>query len=150
MPQLIDCFCKFGGVGLTLGFIVAALLVAKSAQVRELSKLSLAPGIFNVNEPMIFGLPIVYNPIMLIPFICAPLVAVILPYGAMVIGFLPAFGAMQVPWTTPPIISGFLLGGWQGVVIQVLIFAASIAIWFPFVKMQDKICLKQEQDAAAE
>lgn len=52
--------------------------------------------------------------------------------------------------TTPPIISGFLLGGWQGVVIQVLIFAASIAIWFPFVKMQDKICLKQEQDAAAE
>ena len=49
-----------------------------------------------------------------------------------------------------PIISGFLLGGWQGVVIQVLIFAASIAIWFPFVKMQDKICLKQEQDAAAE
>ena len=114
-------------------------------QVRELSKLSLAPGIFNVNEPMIFGLPIVYNPIMLIPFICAPLVAVILTYGAMVIGFLPAFGAMQVPWTTPPIISGFLLGGWQGVVIQVLIFAASIAIWFPFVKMQDKICLKQEQ-----
>lgn len=150
VPQLIDCFCKFGGVGLTLGFIVAALLVAKSAQVRELSKLSLAPGIFNVNEPMIFGLPIVYNPIMLIPFICAPLVAVILTYGAMVIGFLPAFGAMQVPWTTPPIISGFLLGGWQGVVIQVLIFAASIAIWFPFVKMQDKICLKQEQDAAAE
>ena len=72
VPQLIDCFCKFGGVGLTLGFIVAALLVAKSAQVRELSKLSLAPGIFNVNEPMIFGLPIVYNPIMLIPFICAP------------------------------------------------------------------------------
>ena len=150
VPQLIDCFCKFGGVGLTLGFIVAALLVAKSAQVRELSKLSLVPGIFNVNEPMIFGLPIVYNPIMLIPFICAPLVAVILTYGAMVIGFLPAFGAMQVPWTTPPIISGFLLGGWQGVVIQVLIFAASIAIWFPFVKMQDKICLKQEQDAAAE
>ena len=117
---------------------------------RELSKLSLVPGIFNVNEPMIFGLPIGYNPIMLIPFICAPLVAVILTYGAMVIGFLPAFGAMQVPWTTPPIISGFLLGGWQGVVIQVLIFAASIAIWFPFVKMQDKICLKQEQDAAAE
>ena len=138
VPQLIDCFCKFGGVGLTLGFIVAALLVAKSAQVRELSKLSLAPGIFNVNEPMIFGLPIVYNPIMLIPFICAPLVAVILTYGAMVIGFLPAFGAMQVPWTTPPIISGFLLGGWQGVVIQVLIFAASIAIWFPFVKMRTR------------
>ncbi|MCI1649286.1 PTS sugar transporter subunit IIC [Bifidobacterium tibiigranuli] len=102
VPQLIDCFAKYGGVGLTLGFIVCGLLFAKSAQIRELSKFALAPGIFNVNEPIIFGLPIVYNPIMLIPFMLGPLVAVILTYGSMVIGFLPAFGAMQVPWTTPP------------------------------------------------
>lgn len=148
VPQLIDCFCKFGGVGLTLGFIVSGLLVAKSAQIREMSKFALVPGLFNVNEPIIFGLPIVYNPIMLIPFVLGPLVAVILTYGAMVIGFLPAFGAMQVPWTTPPIVSGFLLGGWRGVVIQLVIFIASVAIWFPFVKMQDKIYVEQEQTNA--
>ena len=146
VPQLIDCFCKFGGVGLTLGFIVAALLVAKSAQVRELSKLSLVPRHLQRERAHDLRPADRLQPRSCSsPFICAPLVAVILTYGAMVIGFLPAFGAMQVPWTTPPIISGFLLGGWQGVVIQVLIFAASIAIWFPFVKMQDKICLKQEQ-----
>lgn len=149
-PQVIDCFVKFSGVGLTIGLLIAALIFAKSKQMREVSKLSVVPGIFGINEPVIFGLPIVFNPIMLIPFVVTPVIAMILMYGSLSIGFIQPFGAVQVPWTTPPIISGFILGGWKCALLQVIITAISVAVYYPFVKMQDKICLEQEQDAEAE
>ncbi|PLS31459.1 PTS system cellobiose-specific transporter subunit IIC [Bifidobacterium margollesii] len=144
-PQMIDCFCKYSGVGLTVGLLIAALLFAKSEQMRTVSKLSIVPGIFGINEPVIFGLPIVFNPIMLIPFVLTPLVAMIIMYGAVSIGFLAPFGAVQVPWTTPPIISGFILGGWKAVLLQIIIGVIAVFIYMPFVKMQDKVCLEQEQ-----
>ncbi|MBT1166378.1 PTS sugar transporter subunit IIC [Bifidobacterium simiarum] len=144
-PQMIDCFCKYSGVGLTVGLLIAALLFAKSEQMRTVSKLSIVPGIFGINEPVIFGLPIVFNPIMLIPFVLTPMVAMIIMYGAVSIGFLAPFGAVQVPWTTPPIISGFILGGWKAALLQVIIGVIAVFIYMPFVKMQDKVCLEQEQ-----
>ncbi|WP_225431704.1 PTS sugar transporter subunit IIC [Bifidobacterium platyrrhinorum] len=147
-PQVIDCFCKYSGVGLTVGLLVAALLFAKSEQMRTVSKLSIVPGIFGINEPVIFGLPIVFNPIMLIPFVLTPLVAMIIMYGAISIGFIAPFGAVQVPWTTPPIISGFILGGWKAALLQVIIGVIAVFIYMPFVKMQDKICLEQEAGSA--
>ncbi|KFI98086.1 PTS sugar transporter subunit IIC [Bifidobacterium stellenboschense] len=146
-PQVIDCFVKFSGVGLTVGLLIAALLFARSKQLREVSKLSIVPGIFGINEPVIFGLPIVFNPIMLIPFVVTPLCAMILMYGCLSVGFIQPFGAVQVPWTTPPIISGFILGGWKCALLQVIIAAMAVAIYYPFVKMQDKIYLEQEAEA---
>ncbi|NEG71605.1 PTS sugar transporter subunit IIC [Bifidobacterium ramosum] len=147
-PQVIDCFCKYSGVGLTVGLLVAALLFAKSEQLRTVSKLSIVPGIFGINEPVIFGLPIVFNPIMLIPFVLTPLVAMVIMYGAISIGFIAPFGAVQVPWTTPPIISGIILGGWKAALLQVIIGVIAVFIYMPFVKMQDKICLEQEAGTA--
>ena len=107
--QMVDIFGKFGGAGITLGFVIAGIIIAKSKQMKSISKLSLIPGVFNINEPVIFGLPIVFNPLMLIPFIIVPVLAVIMTYASIALGFIQPFTATQVPWTTPPIIYYFLL-----------------------------------------
>ncbi|WP_141992542.1 PTS sugar transporter subunit IIC [Bacillus sp. B4EP4a] len=142
--QLVDIYAKFGGAGITLGLIAAALLVAKSQQVNQLSKMSLVPGLFNINEPIIFGLPIIFNPIMIVPFVLVPVIAVLMTYFSIILGFIHPFTAVQVPWTTPPIISGFLLSGWQGAVVQLAILGMATVVYFPFVKMLDKVALEQE------
>lgn len=142
--QLVDIYAKFGGAGITLGLIAAALLVAKSQQVNQLSKMSLVPGIFNINEPIIFGLPIIFNPLMIVPFVLVPVIAVLMTYFSIILGFIHPFTAVQVPWTTPPIISGFLLSGWQGAVVQLAILGMATMVYFPFVKMLDKVALEQE------
>ncbi|MGW8428168.1 PTS sugar transporter subunit IIC [Peribacillus simplex] len=142
--QLVDIYAKFGGAGITLGLIVAALLVAKSQQVNQLSKMSLVPGLFNINEPIIFGLPIIFNPLMIVPFVLVPVIAVLMTYFSIILGFIHPFTAVQVPWTTPPIISGFLLSGWQGAVVQLAILGMATVVYFPFVKMLDKVALEQE------
>ncbi|WP_373207735.1 PTS sugar transporter subunit IIC [Clostridium paraputrificum] len=143
--QMVDIFGKFGGAGITLGFVIAGIIIAKSKQMKSISKLSLIPGVFNINEPVIFGLPIVFNPLMLIPFIIVPVLAVIMTYSSIALGFIQPFTATQVPWTTPPIISGFLLSGWQGAVLQIAILAVAIVVYLPFMKMLDKEALKQEE-----
>ena len=118
--QINDVFVKSGGCGLTLGLIIAALLVARSSQMKSLTRMATVPGLFNINEPIIFGLPIVFNPYLLIPFTLVPLMALFVTYGAISIGFMAPLSAVQVPWTTPPIIAGFLLDGWQGAVVQII------------------------------
>ena len=140
-----EVFTKAGGCGLTMGFLIASYIVGKSEQIKTVSKVSLVPGIFNINEPIIFGLPIVFNPYMIVPFILAPVLAMIITYTSISIGFMSPFGGMQVPWTTPPIIAGFLLNGWQGAVIQTITIIESTLVYLPFVKMQDKILCEEEE-----
>lgn len=142
--QVVENFCKFGGTGITLGLIIAVLLVAKSNQLRSISKMSLLAGLFNVNEPIIFGLPIVFNPLLLIPFIVVPVGAMIITYFSIYLGFMQPFGSLILPWTTPPFISGFLLGGIPGAIVQLVILAFSVAIYYPFVKAQDRLLVKEE------
>lgn len=149
-PQVIDNFVKFGGTGITLGLLLAALIAAKSQQLREISKLSVVPGFFNINEPVIFGLPIVFNPIMLVPFLVVPLAALLITYFATTVGFLHPFNAVQVPWTTPPIISGFILNGWRGALVQLVILALAVVIYLPFMRRQDSQYLENERSAANE
>lgn len=143
--QLIDVYVKFGGQGITLGLLIASLMVAKSARIREIAKLSLTPGLFNINEPVIYGLPIVFNPIMLVPFVLVPLVGVLICYFSIITGFMSPFLAATVPWTTPPLISGFLLGGFQGIIVQLIILVTSVFIYLPFVKRLDTDYLAEEQ-----
>ena len=132
---------------MTFGFLLAAFLKAKSAQMKSISKMAFIPGLFNINEPIIFGLPIVFNPYFIVPFIFVPVLAIIITYFAIASGFLAPFGAVQVPWTTPPIIAGFLLGGWQGAVVQLITVVMSAAIYFPFVCIQDNVYVKEEKAA---
>ena len=112
---------------------------------KNISKLSLVPGIFNINEPVIYGLPIVYNPLMLIPFIIVPVIAYILTYVATATGIIVPFVGVQVPWTMPPVISGFILSGFSGAVLQIIILALAVVIYYPFMKMQDKQFIENEE-----
>ncbi|MTH45260.1 PTS sugar transporter subunit IIC [Intestinirhabdus alba] len=144
-PQVLDYFVKTGGTGVTLGLLIAAILRARSKQMKDISRLALLPGLFNINEPVIFGLPIVYNFIMLIPFLCVPVITLTIIYFAIASGFLPPFTAVQVPWTMPPILSGFILQGGRGVMIQLLIIVVSTVIYYPFMVMQDRLYLAKEK-----
>ena len=110
--QVNDVFIKSGGCGLTFGLLIASWLSSQSSQMKSLTKLATVPGFFNINEPIIFGLPIVFNPFLLVPFVLVPLFALFLTYGAIAVGFMAPFSAVQVPWTTPPILAGLLLDGW--------------------------------------
>lgn len=144
----VDFMVKTGGCGLTFGLLIASWLSAKSSQLKSLTKLATVPGFFNINEPIIFGLPIVFNPYLLIPFVLVPLIALVMTYVSIVIGFMAPFSAVQVPWTAPPIIAGFLLNGWQGAVVQLATIIMSTIVYYPFVRMQDNAMLKEEQGLA--
>jgi PTS system cellobiose-specific IIC component len=148
--QINDVFVKSGGCGLTLGLLFAGIFTARSQQLKSLMKMAFVPGLFNINEPIIFGLPIVFNPYLLVPFIIVPLIAMFITYFAISTGFMAPFSAVQVPWTTPPVIAGFLLNGWQGAVVQIVNLAIATVIYFPFLKAQDKAFLKEEMGEAGE
>ncbi|GKS80596.1 permease IIC component [Ligilactobacillus pabuli] len=137
-------FAAIGGTGMTLGLVIFCALFAKSKQVKTIGRLSFLPAIFNINEPVLFGLPIVLNPLMALPFILNPVIAQVLSYGATLIGIIPFTNGVQPPWTTPPIIYGFLVSGWRGALWQVVLIILSFFIWFPFIKRMDNNYLAQE------
>lgn len=148
--QFLDQFMTVTGSGLTIGLVVFMFFFAKSSQMRDLGKLSIVPSLFNVNEPVLFGVPIVLNPIMAVPFILTPVLSGIIEYAALATGLCPLYGGVIVPWTTPPIISGFLVGGWRTALLQVVVLVMSFFIYLPFAKMLDKQYYESEQKAAAE
>ncbi|MBO0432306.1 PTS sugar transporter subunit IIC [Enterococcus sp. DIV0660C] len=148
--QFLDQFMTVTGAGMTIGVVMFMVFFAKSAQFKQLGRLSLAPAIFNINEPIIFATPIVMNPIMAIPFIATPVVSGVITYFALYTGLVPLFTAVQVPWTTPPIISGFLVGGWQAALLQTFVLAVGFFIYLPFVKKIDAMNYAQENNLSFE
>lgn len=142
--QFVDAFILIGGSGTTLALALLLFTVVKSTQLKALGKTAIWPGIFNINEPITFGMPIVMNPIMMIPFILAPLVCVVTTYIAMSSGMVDRPYALA-PWTTPAFVSGFLVtGDWKGTVLQLVNFCIAGAIYYPFVKIWDAAKLKEE------
>jgi PTS system, IIC component len=120
------------------------LFASKSKQYQALGKVAAFPAIFNVNEPVVFGFPIVMNPVMFVPFILVPVLAAVIVYGAIATGFMQPFSGVTLPWSTPAIISGFMVGGWQGVITQLVILAMSTLVYFPFFKVQDRLAYQNE------
>lgn len=145
--QFQDLFATFGGCGSTLSLLIAMMLFCKSKRIKQLGKLSFVPGIFGINEPLIFGLPIVLNPTILVPFVLVPTLNIIISYICMDIGWVPYCSGVQIPWTTPIIVSGFLATGWQGAVLQVILLIGGVFIYMPFIKMMDKQYLIEEANA---
>ena len=145
--QFQDLFATFGGCGSTLSLLIAMILFCKSKRVTELAKLSLVPGIFGINEPIVFGLPIVLNPTILVPFVLVPTVNIVISYFAMYLGLVPYCNGIQLPWTTPVIISGFLSTNWAGAVLQAILLVIGVFIYLPFIKMIDKQYLQEEANA---
>lgn len=132
---LNDAFANVGGTGMTIGLIIAIFIASKRADQREIAKLSLVPGIFQINEPIIFGLPIVLNPIMIVPFILTPLVNIGIGYFVTVVWPIIPTPAIGVPWTTPGIINLFLATGGNALaaVVGIVCIAVSVVIYLPFV-----------------
>lgn len=145
--QFLDQFINVTGAGMTIGLVIYMIFFAKSAQCKELGKLGGVPGIFNINEPILFGTPIVMNPFLLLPFIGMPVLSGIILYFAISTGLVPMFAGVMVPWTTPPIISGFLVGGWKMALLQTAILALSFFVYLPFIRKIDKINFEAEKAA---
>lgn len=128
-----------GGSGMTLAVVILMAFVLKKKQYRDVGRLALAPGIFNVNEPAIFGLPIVLNATILIPWVLAPLVVTTINYLVMAAGIVPPPTGVSVPWTVPIVASGILAtNSWLGGALQVLDFIIVGFIWYPFLRILDK------------
>ncbi len=127
-----------GGSGVTLGLLIAMIVTSKSKQNKAIANLAIAPGCFNINEPVLFGLPVILNPIMLIPFNLVPLVMITTQYIAMGLDIVARPTGVVIPWTTPPVISGFLItGSISGALMQVFNLILAALIYYPFLKMLD-------------
>lgn len=153
VQPLIDQFVTVTGSGVTIGLVIYMLLFAKSKMFKDMGKLAIGPAIFNINEPLLFGVPIVLNPILIPAFIITPIVTGMLTYFAIALHILPVLSGVSVPWTTPAIISGLLIGGeqgWKFMLWQIAMLALSCVIWFPFARAQDRENLKVEQGQTAE
>jgi cellobiose PTS system EIIC component len=134
-----------GGSGVTLPLVFMMLWMARSQQLKQLGRLSIGPGIFNINEPITFGTPVVMNPIMMIPFVLAPVACAIVTYLATSWGLVAQVNGIVPPWTTPPLLSGFLVTGhWTGIAIQAVNIVIAFAIYYPFFKIADSQKLAEE------
>lgn len=150
MPHIITepffySWTMIGGVGMTLPLLLI-WLKSKSAHLREVARLSIMPGVFCVNEPVLFGAPIVLNPLMFIPFIFLTSL-----FGTMYGYVLTAFGwispaSIQIPWTTPPLLQPYLStgGDWRNVIAQAILIVIMGIIWYPFAKLYEKRCRDEE------
>lgn len=149
--QFVDNFVHAGASGQTISLALMMMFLAKSANLKAIGKLSGVPALFNINEPIMFGLPIVLNPIMAIPFIIVPLISVVVTYYSMKFGLVAKTIGVAVPWTTPPIISGYLATGHiSGSIVQVVNFFVGAAIYYPFFRFADRQALRKEAKIAAE
>lgn len=146
--QFLDQFINVTGAGLTIGMVIYMVAFARSKQLKTLGRLEMVPAIFNINEPILFGVPVVMNPILAVPFIAMPVISCVIQYFALATGICPLYSGILVPWTCPPIISGFLVGGWRSALLQVIIFILSFLVYLPFIRKVDGMNLKAEEAAA--
>lgn len=135
-----EAFVWPGGAGVTLVLLISILLLSKRADYKTVGKLGIGPGLFNINEPVMFGLPVVLNPIFMIPFIVAPLATATIAYFATIGGLVNPV-VVNVIWVMPTILSGFLAtaGDWRAIVLTLVNIAVAFVIWAPFVLAANKM-----------
>lgn len=130
---------SLGGSGMTLIVVLMMIFFMKSKTLKSLGKLAIGPGAFNVNEPVIFGLPIVLNSLAFIPWVFGTMISAAIAYFAMKLGIVPLTTGVAIPWTTPIFISGMMAtNSIMGGVLQLVQALIVGVIWFPFLKMMDK------------
>lgn len=145
--EFMNAFVVMGGSGATLGMAMWMAFRARSKQLRELGKLEAVPALFNINEPVLFGLPIVYNIQLIVPFILAPVASGMVAYVAIATRLVPKI-IVQQPWPTPVGLGGMIAtASWQGFVLAVVDAIIAFLIWYPFIKRYDNQLLKKEQAA---
>ena len=145
-------FIMIGGSGCTIGLAILFLMKSKSAYGKALGKTAILPSIFNINEPMIFGAPIVLNPVLIIPFLITPIVCAIIGWAATAAGLVNRVVAIA-PWTLPGPIGAYLATGcdWRAAVLNIILIILSVCIYYPFFRMYDNTLLAEENaNASAE
>ena len=130
-------FVVVGGGGITLSLLIAIFIFSKREDHKSIAKFSLIPGICGINEPVVFGLPLVLNPIFAIPFIINSAIAALIAIGATNIGFITC-GILDCPPGLPVFIAGFISYGFNGIIVQAIILAVTFVIWIPFVLLSNK------------
>ena len=140
-----NCFGAITGSGITMGLVIFMLFFAKSAQFKQVGKLGIGCGIFNINEPILFGTPIVMNPKLFLPFVAAPFLGVMGAYVLTMIRVIPYTIGVDVPWTTPPILSGLICIGPMAAIWQLAEIAISFFVYLPFAKSLDEEAFQAEQ-----
>lgn len=142
--EFSNMFVIAGGSGATLGLCIWCAFRARSTQLSAIGKASVVPAVFNINEPLIFGLPIIYNPALAIPFMTAPIVSMSIYYFAMKFNLINAVIA-QVPWPTPVGIGAFLgTADVKAIPVALLCAIAAFLVYWPFVRRYDQQLLKKE------
>lgn len=143
--SMLQMFGDIGGSGSTLGLVIYILLFSKRHDNRIIANVSLVPGLMNINETVIFGMPLVLNPILDIPFILAPLASITVGFMLIKIGFCPPV-VSEVPWVMPPIIYGFLVTGGNllGALSQFICFFITTLIYVPFIVIYERKQRKEE------
>ena len=138
-----SCVITLGGGGATLGLCIL-LLRSKSVELKTLGKLSIGPAIFNINEPIIFGLPMVLNPLMMIPFIFVPVINSIIAYACMAFQIVGK-GVIETPWTTPAPL-GAALGcmDFRAAIMVIGLIVLDMCLYYPFFKLLEKQKLSEE------
>ena len=136
-----------GGQGGTYGLIIS-MFRSRSARYKELFKLSAAPSLFNINEPLVFGMPIMLNPIFFFPMVLGPIIQGGIAWGlAALLNIQTYNAALQLPWTMPTPITAAIVGGWKFLVIALVVLVANFALWYPFFKVADNKEYQNEQAA---
>lgn len=146
----MDNFVYIGGGGATIGLVLAIAWYARkkngSQQTKALAPLTVVPGLFNINEPAMFGFPVVMNVTLLVPFVIAPMVNTLVAWLAMSSGLVPLTRA-EASWTMPPILSGFLTtGSVMGSILQIILILIDVALYLPFFIAAEKQFKQQEKN----
>ena len=130
-----DVFVCMGGTGSVLCLVIAILLFSKNGNIKNIAKLSFPTVIFNISEIVAFGLPVILNPIFVIPYLLVPVVMCVISYAAVAVGIVPHVVA-EVEWTTPVFLSGYLAtGSIAGSILQAVCLVAGVLIYLPFLRL---------------
>lgn len=135
-----DAYCQMGGSGVTLALIIAIFIFSKRDEYRAVAKLAWPMGMFNINEPVIFGIPIVLNPIFIIPWLIVPPICATIAYTLTALGVIPPVFIM-VPWITPPRLYAYLAtgGSWLAGLVSLLNLGVAFLIWLPFILYANRV-----------
>lgn len=137
---------NIGGAGNTIS-LVSLFPFAKSDRYKSLGKLAIIPNLFNINEPVIFGTPVILNPFYLVPMVLTTLVTGFVSWGIMALGFVPPLNpTTSAPWVLPIVVQDFLMGGWEFAALAVLGYLINMAIYYPFFRLADTVAYKEEQE----
>ena len=145
-----NAFVTVGGSGATLGFTLFLIYMAKSKQLKILGRAAIVPALFNINEPLIFGVPIIYNPFLAIPFFLAPMASATIAYFAIKLELIKPIIA-NMPWPSPVGVGAFIGtgGDWKAGLVAILCAFVAFLVWLPFAKFYDAKLVAEEQSSEA-